>query len=108
MPFTVPEAKPPSPSASSHSAELGKGEDVLDPLRGFDEELTVRRDRLVPGNQRAQRCRPARLEDPLARTRATPFRDVEIAAEGLVLSISANSEAAKLTTFRHSTEDTAE
>src|SRR5262245_5595680 len=63
MPPTVPEAKPPRPSASSHSAELCEGEDVLDPPGRADEEVAMRLDRIPPRDERLHRGRPALLEE---------------------------------------------
>src|SRR5947207_7823540 len=42
MPLTVPEAKPPRPSGSSHSARLCEGDDVLDALRRPDQQVAGR------------------------------------------------------------------
>src|SRR5438876_9896067 len=63
IPLTVPEAKPPRPSASSHSARLCEAEDVLDPLRRPDQEVAIRLDGVATGDERVHRRRPPLLED---------------------------------------------
>src|SRR5207302_7654301 len=63
MPLTVPEAKPPRPSASSHSARLCEGEDVLDPLRWPEQEVAIRLDGIATGDERLHRRGPPLLED---------------------------------------------
>src|SRR5438552_2553583 len=62
MPLTVPEAKPPRPSGSSHSARLCEGDDVLDALRRPDQQVAVRLDGIATRDERPHRRRPALLE----------------------------------------------
>src|SRR5437899_4944412 len=62
IPLTVPDAKPPRPSGSSHSARLCEGDDVLDALRRPDAQVAMRLDGIAARDERSHRRRPALLE----------------------------------------------
>src|SRR5437660_9792984 len=63
IPLTVPDAKPPRPSGSSHSARLCEGDDVLDALRRPDQQFAVRLDGIPTRDERPHRRRPPLLEN---------------------------------------------
>src|SRR5437762_3674391 len=63
MPATVPEANPPRPSVSSHSALLSEGNDILDPGGFPKQQLSMRSHRVPSGDQGTGRGGPAAHEN---------------------------------------------
>src|SRR5712692_9561274 len=62
MPEMVPEAKPPRPSASSHSTLGSKLDDILDPCGAAKEKILVRFDGEATGDESSNGVGPAILE----------------------------------------------